>query len=337
MGHRHHPNAHSTPVRNPGSASSGVRRILITGTAIVALSAVTLLGAAACGGPGGSDDATSTGRMDHADAGSTVAESTDLDAGEPTDASVDGAGGDGPASVKADSVATATATATAAASRERVYTADLEMEVEVLEDSVEEAGRAVEANGGFAATEQVDLGDAQHATVTYRVPADRFRQAVDAITAVGDLRTQQVEGRDVTAEYADLEGRVTTLRTSIARLQGFLGEATDANQVALLEGELTRREAELESTESQRRALADQVDLSTITVTFTGSRAAAPLDETRTLPTYLGGLETGWDILVAAGAFVLSALGFLTPLVPLVVVVVLLVRFGVRRRRPAAV
>ncbi|MCZ7630985.1 MAG: hypothetical protein M5U19_18930 [Microthrixaceae bacterium] len=48
-----------------------------------------------------------------------MAESIDLDAGEPTDASVDGAGGDGPASVKADSVATATATATAAASRER--------------------------------------------------------------------------------------------------------------------------------------------------------------------------------------------------------------------------
>ena len=61
---------------------------------------------------------------------------------------------------------------------------------------------------------------------------------------------------------------MTTLRTSIARLQGFLSETTDVNQIASLESELTRREAELESIESQRRVLTDQVALSTISVDF---------------------------------------------------------------------
>lgn len=226
--------------------------------------------------------------------------------------------------------------ASVAAGRDQVFTATLDIEVEVLEDSVEEASSAVEALGGFAANEEVDLGERQHATVTYRVPADQFRAAIGALNAIGELQTQVVEGQDVTAQYADLEGRVTTLRTSITRLQGFLGEAADANQVASLEGELTRREAELESTEAQRRALADRIELSTITVSFSGSEAVAPADDTRTLPTFLGGLETGWDILVGAGAFALSALGFLAPFLPLALVVVLLVRWARRRRQPTA-
>lgn len=226
--------------------------------------------------------------------------------------------------------------ATAAEGRDQVFTATLDIEVEVLEDSVDEASTAVEALGGFAANEQVDLGERQHATVTYRVPADQFRQAIDALTAVGDLQTQKVQGQDVTAQYADLEGRVTTLRTSISRLQGFLAEAQDATQIASLEGELTRREAELESTEAQRRALADSIELSTITASFTGSEALAPVDDTRTLPTFLGGLETGWDIIVGAGAVALSALGFLVPFLPLLLVVALLVRWARRRRQPAA-
>ena len=49
------------------------------------------------------------------------------------------------------------------------------------------------------------------------------------------------------ATYADISGRLDTLRINVARLQGFLNKATDANQIAQLEGELTQRESDLES------------------------------------------------------------------------------------------
>lgn len=332
MGDGPHLYTPANPRRTRTRPSRRFRRSLLIGTVGVLLSVIAPLITTACSGAGGSDDAASVGRSEAAEAPSDGSRQY----GSPraaTDGDLDGDNDGDAAAVKAGSVEAATA----AEGRDRVYTASLEMEVDVLEDSVERASAAVESNGGFTATEQVDLGSAQVATVTYRVPADRFRQSVEAITAVGDLQSQQVEGIDVTAEYADLEGRVTTLRTSIARLQGFLGEATDANQIALFEAELTSREAELESTEAQRRALADQIELSTITVSFTGSRAAAPVDDSRNLPTFLGGLETGWDILVAVGAFTLSALGVLAPFVPLVAISALLVRWGWRRHRAVSV
>ena len=312
---------------NDGSTTPGCRRRWIRTTAttpLVVAAVAALLTAGGCSGFGGSDNAASSD-----DSATGEARSTEL--GPVPDAALDeeAAGG-------ATLLDTASVESTApAVGRDQVFTATLDIEVEVLEESVSEASTALEALGGFAANEDIDLGESRRATVTYRVPADQFDQAMDALAAVGDLQTQQVEAQDVTSQYADLEGRVTTLRTSIGRLQGFLAEATDANQIASLEGELTRREAELESTEAQRRALADRIELSTITVSFTGSEALAPVDDTRTLPTFLGGLETGWDILVAVGAFTLSTLGLVAPFLPLVLLVVLLGRWARRRGQDA--
>ncbi len=300
-----------------------------------AATALMLLIVAGCSSTNGSDQSASGG--DGRGSTDMAQESMTPDAAVGDRAAVDPSSGD-TTDVNTDLLDTGTvAAATTAAARDQVFTAALDIEAEVLKDSVADAGAAVKALGGFAANEDVDLGRRSTATITYRVPAEQFRATLDALAKVGTLKTQQVDAQDVTSQYADLEGRVTTLRTSIARLQGFLGEATDANQIASLEGELTRREAELESTEAQRRSLADQVDLSTITVSFTSPTVAAPVDDTRTLPTFLGGLEAGWDFVVGAGAIALTALGFILPFLVPVAALVLLVRWILGRRHTAAV
>lgn len=306
--------------------------MLVTSTVAVLATAMVLATALGCSRFGGSDETGSSGEPPVVERrGDTAAPDDATPAAEGADS---GAGSDPGGGVVVESASVSGATA--ADRRSQIRTATMDIEVEVLEESVKEATTAVAGLGGFSANEDIDLGERRQATITYRVPADRIDDALDALAAVGDLQTQQVDAEDVTAQYADLEGRVTTLRTSITRLQGFLAEATDANQVALLEGELTRREAELESTEAQRRALADSIELSTITVSFTGSDVTAPVDDTRTLPTFLGGLETGWDILLGAGAVALSTLGFLAPFLPLVLLAVVLARWARRRRHPVA-
>ncbi len=219
----------------------------------------------------------------------------------------------------------------AAAARLQTFAADLDLGVEQLDDAVAEASAAIEQLGGFAADEDVDLAGSERATVVYRVPAAEFRPALDALADVGALRRQSIGSEDVTAQYSDLESRVTTLRTSITRLQGFLAETTDVNQIASLEGELTRREAELESIESQRRVLADQVALSTITVEFDAGRGSDQIvaDDT---PGFRGGLEAGWDAARVVTAVIAATAGFLVPLLPLIAVVALAVWWTRRRR-----
>lgn len=294
--------------------------------AAVALTALALLVAASCGGGGGQDEGAS-------DSGQTGF-AQDADEGAVT-----GGGGAGGEELTATGEVVQATTPEpdpeapdAQASRLQTFTATVDLGVEQLEDAVADAAAAVEALGGFAADEEVDLAGSERATVVYRVPAAEFRPALDAIGDVGTLRRQSIESEDVTAQYSDLEARVTTLRTSITRLQGFLSETTDVNQIASLESELTRREAELESIESQRRVLADQVSLSTITVAFDAARGSERVaDEDR--PGFRGGLDAGQDAALAFVAVVTATAGFVLPLLPLVALVVVIVWLVRRRRR----
>lgn len=299
--------------------------------AAVALTALALLVAASCSGGGGQDEGAS-------DSGQTGF-AQDADEGAVTGGG--GAGGGEELTATGEVVQATTPepdpeAPDAQASRLQTFTATVDLGVEQLEDAVADAAAAVEALGGFAAEEEVDLAGSERATVVYRVPAAEFRPALDAIGDVGALRRQSIESEDVTAQYSDLEARVTTLRTSITRLQGFLSETTDVNQIASLESELTRREAELESIESQRRVLADQVSLSTITVTFDAARESERVaDEDR--PGFRGGLDAGQDAALALVAVVAATAGFVVPLLPLVALVVVIVWLVRRRRRRRSV
>lgn len=277
------------------------------GVAVVALLVLAVASLAlGCSGPG---DDSSSGDSDSA---SDVASGSSGSGGAATPAAVS------PEAVRQD----------AGEGRKRTFTANMALGVERVDRAVEDAGAAVSAVGGFSSSEDVDLDGDGRASASYRVPADRFDDALEALGALGEVRTKDVETDDVTAQYADLDSRVAALRTSVDRLHGFLAQTTDVNQIAIIEGELTRREAELESTEGQRRALAEQVELSTITVTFESLDGAAG-----ELPTFLSGLETGRDAAAAVLAAGAAAAGFLVPFLPLLALAVVAVVVVRRRRR----
>lgn len=279
-----------------------------------AVVAVVLCIAALAAGCSGADDESSSGDAGSAEEAASVDGATDA-------SGAGGAAGESTA-VSADAIE-----AEATEGRQRTFTANLSLGVDEVDRAVERAAEAVSSVGGFTATAEVDLEGDRQASASYRVPADQFDGAIDALGALGEVRTKDVRTDDVTAEYADLESRVAALRTSVERLQGFLAQATDVGQIATIEAELTRREAELESTEGRRRALADQVALSTISVSF------EPLDDTaEDRPTFLAGLDTGRDAagtLLAAGA---ATAGFLVPFLPLLLAALLALAL-VRSRR----
>jgi hypothetical protein len=101
-------------------------------------------------------------------------------------------------------------------------------------------------------------------------------------------------------------------------------------RLALVEGELARREAELEALLGQQRVLRDQVDLATLTVHMSEDAAPSPSDDG---PGFVDGLRRGWVAAVDGGRVALAVAGFVLPFaVPLA-----LVALGVRRwqrRRP---
>ncbi|MBP6729603.1 MAG: DUF4349 domain-containing protein, partial [Microthrixaceae bacterium] len=108
-----------------------------------------------------------------------------------------------------------------------------------------------------------------------------------------------------------------------------------AGQIATIEGELTRREADLESMKGQMAVLADQVGAATITVTISAKPPA--LGESDDGPAGFGSaVASGWRAVRLAFRWALAVVGVLVPFVPVVAVIalpfVLASRRTVRRR-----
>ena len=135
----------------------------------------------------------------------------------------------------------------------------------------------------------------------------------------------------MTAEVVDLESRIASLRASVDRVRALLGEAGTVDQLAVVEGELTGRETELEALLGQQRVLADQVALGTLTVHLSEDAPPAPAEGA---PGFRDGLRRGWVAFVDGGRAVLAASGFLLPFAVPAVPAGLAVRWWLRRRRP---
>jgi hypothetical protein len=220
----------------------------------------------------------------------------------------------------------------AVADRQVILDGTVVVEVDDLQVALDRAEEVVLEASGFLASEQVDNTSDAHpsATATYRVPPSAFHQVIERLDELGEVRSQHLGARDVSAEVADLDSRLATLRTSIERLRGFLGAAGDATQIGVLEAELTRREAEASSIAAQRRALGDQVDFATISVELHGPGAAPPVEATPT--GFAEGLDAGAGAASALWRGSMATVGFAVPFLPAALALGVLIVW-LRRRR----
>lgn len=196
--------------------------------------------------------------------------------------------------------------------RQVIVTGSMIVTVDSPADAAADAARIAEASGGRvdarSETAPTD-GDKGRATLTLRLPSEGLQATLDKIEALGELEQLDLETSDVTTEVEDLDARISALEKSLARLRTLLSKARTIADLITLETEITSRQGELESLQSQQRYLADQVDLSTIDLSLI-SEADAPID---TPDTFISGLAAGWGAFVAFISGLLVVVGALIP------------------------
>jgi hypothetical protein len=186
------------------------------------------------------------------------------------------------------------------------------------------------ANGGFVLSSQTE--GSTTGTLTIRVPAAHFDNAIGQVGALGTVESSSVTGKDVTNEFTDyrahlqnLAGRRTVLRALLARTTTIGGSLTVVNQ-------LEDVQLQLDQIEGQVRFLNNQVAESTITVDL--REQSAPAGENRTNegiqnPSLSRALDRAIQGFFGILATIIVGLGYLLPLAViagLVAGVVMLVR-----------
>ncbi|NCT91591.1 DUF4349 domain-containing protein [Cellulomonas sp. APG4] len=191
----------------------------------------------------------------------------------------------------------------------------------------------VERVGGHV-QERVEQGteddEFASAHLVVRIPSTEVSGTLEQLGTLGTVEETSITSTEVTAQARDLDARIRALEISVARLEDLLSRATSTQAIVEAEQALTDRQAELESLESQRSRLADQVALSTLRIELWTEDTVPPEPPTG----FWGGLVTGWNSLVATLTGLAVALGVLTPwlvVLGLVALVVLALRRRLRR------
>ncbi|MGH3354596.1 MAG: DUF4349 domain-containing protein [Nocardioidaceae bacterium] len=218
-------------------------------------------------------------------------------------------------------------------SRDVIQRAVLTVHARDIGEALARTRRLVSSVQGMVSSEQTETGRRGRprlSTLTLRVPVDAFGDVLASLRGLGRVGSQQVSAQDVTTEVIDVEARIISAQRTLKRVRDLLAEADDFSEILSLEGELSRREADLASLEAQQEYLDDQTSLSTIDLTLL-PRERPERDEDPAATGFVGGLGVGWDALVGVVTVALTALGVLAPLLLLLVPLALLLWWAGRR------
>jgi hypothetical protein len=301
--------------------------------AAVAVAAFAVLALTACGGAGGADSSSASG-------------------GAPQSAQRD-AGGDaaklaeGGADVGAGTASGPGQAADAATFDERIVrTADMTVRSGDVPAAVARVRTLVETAKGFVADEKTTTspGDPQpvpeggnrtkvrtESVLTVRVPNASLDRVMDQVGELGTVLSRNQTSEDVTSQYVDTASRVRSQTASVERVRALLVQATNIGQVVQIEGELARREADLESLKARLKSLEDKTTLSTLTITLSPTDVVLPAPHHDNA--FVTGLRDGWDALVASFAVVLTVVGALLPFAVLAALLLAPLAWWLRRQR----
>ncbi len=166
-----------------------------------------------------------------------------------------------PADGKKGNDGTRTETTSTAHAPMLIYTGHVQMAVYEVRSSLGEVEVLARSIGGF-------LAKRDDRSITIRVPASRFEEAMRRIEKMGDMISRDVQVEDVTEEFNDVDIRLKNARAVRERLEQLLSKAAKVEESIQIEKELERVALIIERLEGRMKFLKDRAAYSTITVTF---------------------------------------------------------------------
>jgi hypothetical protein len=219
-----------------------------------------------------------------------------------------------------------------------VYTGSLQLVVDDLDGALAKGKAAVLATGGYiGASQESNDGDRSVATITYRIPAARWDDAIGSLRGLASkVVAEQTQATEVGGQIVDLEARLRNLRASETSLQAIAQGTGKVSDLLEVEAQLTAVRGQIEELDGQRAQLEDQVGYGTLVTTF--GLEIVQVQET----------AQGWDpatdvdgataTLIGAGQTIVSgAIWFgivWLPVILALAVIALVGRFVVRRLAP---
>ncbi len=204
------------------------------------------------------------------------------------------------------------------ARRKLIRNATVTLDVDSVESAVTALRAAAQSLGGYVGDESQSQEGVRgpRGSLTCRVPADRLDAMLARIRSIGRPRDVAVTAEDITEQYFDLEIRLRNQTRLEEQLLALLSrKGNDLGDLLNVERELARVRGEIDSLEGRRRYWDNQVAYSTVTITVEGPRPALAADEGGIWSSLGTAVTDAGENLVGFVAGFIATIGWLAPLV----------------------
>lgn len=203
--------------------------------------------------------------------------------------------------------------------------ATLRLVVQSPSESASQISGYAEENGGWVVSLNTtqftnNAGETDtRATITVRVPAEILTATLESFKKEAvQVLSENINGRDVTAEYVDLQSRLTNLQAAESQYQTFMEDAANIPEVTTVYNELVRIRGEIEVIEGQIRYYDEASSFSSVTVELYPPDAEVELassdDSWKPANVVEDALETLGSTLEGLGTLIIWMVVFLLPL-----------------------
>jgi hypothetical protein len=151
-----------------------------------------------------------------------------------------------------------------------IRTGSVQLEVKDLDATLLQARARIVGLGGYVSdSERTNAGDKAAALITYRIPAARWDEALDALHGLATkVLGEQTKANDVTGQVFDLGARIDNLRATERALQAIMAQATKISDILDVQNQLTTVRGQIEQLSTQQAHLNDQAALGTLAVAY---------------------------------------------------------------------
>jgi hypothetical protein len=195
-----------------------------------------------------------------------------------------------------ESIATQTAQEEINVERKLIKEGRVEFETDNINSTRKLIFESIEKYKGYTSSDQEykSIGRVSN-TIVIRVPAKNFDLLLnDATKGVTKFDSKNIEVKDVTEEFLDIQARLKTKKELENRYLELLKKANSVTEILEVEKQIGQLRSEIESIEGRLKYLKSKVSLSTLTMTFYQSIP----NETEFGNKFKDGFKSGWDNLI---------------------------------------
>lgn len=149
-----------------------------------------------------------------------------------------------------------------------IYTAYVSMETKEFDSSVKLIEELAKKNNAYFEMASVSNASAYYRSASYvvRIPAEQLDAFLEEVQTICTVTNMQKYAEDVSESYFDIETRLETAKTKLARLRELLAAASDMQDIITLENEISNTQYQIDNLTGTLNHYDSQITYSTVSI-----------------------------------------------------------------------